>query len=169
MSVAQKAGAVRLRPPQNAVHRRAITMWTTRSAVGYGLAALVFLVLAAFVDGAGTVFAVLAFLTALAGACYAIVVPRWRYGVHRWEVTGDAVYTSSGWLWHQYRVAPMSRIQTVDTVRGPFYQLFKLSAVTVTTASAMGPLRIDGLDEEFARDLVERLNRVTQATPGDAT
>ncbi|MFG1704106.1 PH domain-containing protein [Nonomuraea sp. M3C6] len=167
--VTQKAGAVRLRPPQNAVHRRAITMWTTRSAAAYGLVALVFLGLAAFVDGAGTLFAVLAFLTALAGACYAVVVPRWRYRVHRWEVTGDAVYTSSGWLWHQYRVAPMSRIQTVDTVRGPFYQLFKLSAVTVTTASAMGPLRIDGLDEEFARDLVDRLNRVTQATPGDAT
>ncbi|WP_421917255.1 PH domain-containing protein [Nonomuraea polychroma] len=167
--VAQQAGAVRLRPPQNAVHPRAITMWTTRSAVAYGLVAVVFLGLAAFADGAGTLFVVLAFLTALAGACYAIVVPRWRYRVHRWEVTDDAVYTSSGWLWHQYRVAPMSRIQTVDTMRGPFYQLFKLSAVTVTTASAMGPLRIDGLDEEFARDLVDRLNRVTQATPGDAT
>ncbi|MEV4107414.1 PH domain-containing protein [Nonomuraea sp. NPDC049695] len=169
MTVAQKAGAVRLRPPQNTVHRRAITMWTTRSAVSYGLVALVFLGLSAFVDGASTVFAVLAFLTALAGACYAVVVPRWRYRVHRWEVTGDAVYTSSGWLWQQFRVAPMSRIQTVDTLRGPFYQIFKLSAVTVTTASAMGPLTIDGLDEEFARDLVDRLNRVTQATPGDAT
>jgi len=144
-------------------------MWTVRAAVAYGLVALVFLVLAMLVDGAGTVFAGLAFLTAFAGACYAVVVPRWRYQVHRWEVTGDAVYTSSGWLWQQYRVAPMSRIQTVDTARGPFYQLFKLSAVTVTTASAMGPLRIDGLAEEFARDLVDQLNGATQATPGDAT
>ncbi|WP_420538113.1 PH domain-containing protein [Nonomuraea pusilla] len=167
--VAQKAGGLRLRPPRNAVHPRAVRMWTVRAAVGYGLVALALAGLAAFVEGAGTLFAVLAFLTALAGACYAVVVPRWRYAVHRWEVTEDAVYTSSGWLWQQHRVAPMSRIQTVDTARGPFYQLFKLSAVTVTTASAMGPLRIDGLDEEFARELVDRLNRVTQATPGDAT
>jgi membrane protein YdbS with pleckstrin-like domain len=40
----------------------------------------------------------------------------------------------------------MSRIQTVDTVRGPLQQLLGLSTVTVTTASAAGPLQVKGID-----------------------
>ncbi|MER6947263.1 PH domain-containing protein [Nonomuraea sp. NPDC000554] len=169
MTVAQRAGGLRLRPPRNLVDRRAITMWATRSAIGFAVAALALGVLAVLVEGAAVLFAALAALTVVAGAAYAVVVPRWRYRVHRWEVTDDAVYTRSGWLWEQWRLAPMSRIQTVDTMRGPLYQLFKLSAVTVTTASAVGPIRIDGLDDEFARELVDRLNHATQAAPGDAT
>ena len=60
-------------------------------------------------------------------------------------------------------------IQTVDTDRGPLEQLFRLSSVTVTTASAAGPIKIVGLDHELAADLVQRLTRTTQATAGDAT
>jgi uncharacterized protein len=93
----------------------------------------------------------------------------WRYRVHRWETTDDAVYTRTGWLWQEWRVAPMSRIQTVDTERGPLEQLFGLSSITVTTASAAGPLKIVGLDHELAAELVRRLTAATQANPGDAT
>jgi membrane protein YdbS with pleckstrin-like domain len=100
---------------------------------------------------------------------YTIVMPLWRYRVHRWEVTDDAVYTRTGWLWQEWRIAPMSRIQTVDTARGPLEQAFRLSSVTVTTASAAGPIKIKGLDHELAADLVERLTEVTQANKGDAT
>src|SRR5690606_40528718 len=50
---------------------------------------------------------------------YLLVMPIWRYRVHRWEVAEHAVYTLSGWLWQERRIAPMSRIQTVDTTRGP--------------------------------------------------
>jgi len=71
---------------------------------------------------------------------------RWRFRIHRWEATEDAVYTSAGWLSQEWRVAPMSRIQTVDTVRGPLQQLLGLSTVTVTTASAAGPLQVKGID-----------------------
>lgn len=63
----------------------------------------------------------------------------------------------------------MSRIQTVDTVRGPLEQLFGLATLTVTTASAKGALKIEGLGHETAADLAERLTRITQDTPGDAT
>ncbi|WP_107251355.1 PH domain-containing protein [Streptomyces vinaceus] len=62
-----------------------------------------------------------------------------------------------------------SRIQTVDTVRGPIQQMFALSTLVVTTASAAGAVRIDGLAQDKARDLAEELTRITQATPGDAT
>jgi membrane protein YdbS with pleckstrin-like domain len=39
----------------------------------------------------------------------------------------------------------------------------------VTTASAAGPVEIEGLDHEVARQLVVKLTNTTQATPGDAT
>jgi membrane protein YdbS with pleckstrin-like domain len=100
---------------------------------------------------------------------YLLVMPRWRFRVHRWETTADAVYTSQGWINQEWRVAPMSRIQTVDTERGPLQQLFGLATVTVTTASAAGALRLAGLDRAVADDLVARLTETTQATPGDAT
>ena len=81
----------------------------------------------------------------------------------------EAVYTQSGWFNTERRIAPVSRIQTVDSHIGPFERLFRLANVTVTTASAAGPLRIHGLDRTDAQALVDELVRTTQATTGDAT
>ena len=85
--------------------------------------------------------------SALALAAYVVVVPQWRYLVHRWEVTDTAVYTQTGWWARERRIAPMSRIQTVDHVEGAIARLFGLATVTVTTASAAGALEIAGLDQ----------------------
>jgi uncharacterized protein len=112
--------------------------------------------------------AVLSATVALA-AIHLIVMPQWRYRVHRWESTPEAVYAQSGWFTIERRIAPVSRIQTVDSHIGPFERLFRLANVTVTTASAAGPVRIHGLDRNTARTLVDDLIRTTQATPGDAT
>ncbi|GAA3836341.1 PH domain-containing protein [Sphaerisporangium flaviroseum] len=111
---------------------------------------------------------VLAITVALA-VTHVTVMPWWRYRVHRWETTADAVYTQSGWLQQEWRIAPISRIQTVDSERGPLEQLFGLVNVTVTTASAAGPLRVHGLDRKTAQRLVDELTANTQATTGDAT
>ena len=102
-------------------------------------------------------------------ASYVVVVPRWRYLVHRWEATATAVYTQTGWWARERRIAPMSRIQTIDYAEGPVARLFRLASVTVTTASAAGALRIDGLDRQVARRLVEDLTRQADAVEGDAT
>lgn len=107
-------------------------------------------------------------VAALGLACTAFF-PAWWFRVHRWEVTDEAVYVRTGALWQEWRIAPMSRIQTVDTSRGPLEQLFRLATVTVTTASSKGAIRIEGLDHGLAADLAERLTLITQATPGDAT
>ena len=40
------------------------------------------------------------------------------------------MYTQSGWLSQERRIAPISRVQTVDTERGPLEQLFGLANVT---------------------------------------
>jgi membrane protein YdbS with pleckstrin-like domain len=108
-------------------------------------------------------------LTVLFAATHLIVMPRWRYRVHRWEVSATAVYTQSGWISQERRIAPISRVQTVDTERGPLEQIFRLANVTVTTASAAGPLRIHGLDLSTAEGLVAELTEVTGHSEGDAT
>ncbi|MFL6004409.1 MAG: PH domain-containing protein [Nocardioides sp.] len=108
-------------------------------------------------------------LVGLALATYVAVVPLWRYAVHRWEVTETAVYTQVGWWTRERRIAPMSRIQTVDYSEGAIERLFGLASVTVTTASAAGALEISGLDRELAQRLAEELTVQADAVPGDAT
>jgi membrane protein YdbS with pleckstrin-like domain len=75
----------------------------------------------------------------------------------------------SGVLVREWRIAPLSRVQTVDSERGPLQQYLKLATVTVTTASASGALKIKGLGQDEAAELVDRLTAITEATPGDAT
>jgi membrane protein YdbS with pleckstrin-like domain len=108
-------------------------------------------------------------LVGLVVAAYVAVVPRWRYAVHRWEVTDTAVYTQTGWWARERRIAPMSRIQTVDHAEGAVSRLFGLSTVTVTTASAAGALEIAGLDRLRALALVDELTIKADTVPGDAT
>lgn len=156
-----------LRAPANLVSPRARWLWTVRALLGWlvvlGIEAAIWLG-----DGSPGL-AVLFFGTAAVAVAHVSVMPQWRYRVHRWEVTGEAVYTQSGWLKQEWRIAPISRIQTVDVERGPLEQLFGLARLTVTTASAAGPLRISGLDREVAVALADELTRTTQAARGDAT
>ncbi|HIW99573.1 MAG TPA: PH domain-containing protein [Candidatus Nesterenkonia stercoripullorum] len=114
----------------------------------------------------------LAWLIAVAGVLLVVGVviePLWRYRVHRWETTPEAVYARSGWLVREWRAAPLSRVQTVDALRGPLEQLLGLSTLRVTTASSYGAIDIGGLDQKTAAGLAEKLTEITQQTPGDAT
>jgi uncharacterized protein len=161
--------ATGLRPPRHRVSTRAIWYWTARAALGWLVlvaAQVVWLLLAR--DAAGWHVTALAVTGALAVA-HLVVMPQWRFRVHRWEATAEAMYTQSGWFNQERRIAPISRIQTVDSERGPLEQLFGLANVTVTTASASGPLRIHGLDRDTAQRLVDDLTASAQATRGDAT
>lgn len=159
-----------MRPPQLLVSRRAILYWTVRALplwlVVTGLQ-VVFLVTTG--PSSRTLRLSLLAATVVVAATHLTVMPQWRFRVHRWETTPDAVYTQAGWFTTERRIAPVSRIQTVDSHIGPFERLFRLANVTVTTASAAGPLKIHGLDRETARTLVDNLIRTTQATAGDAT
>ncbi|MGH3866977.1 MAG: PH domain-containing protein [Pseudonocardiaceae bacterium] len=160
---------LRLRPPRHRVSPRAITWWATQAALQVAAVLIPLAVgLLAWADARPWLIPSTAAVVVV-GVGYLLVMPRWRFRVHRWETTDDAVYTSTGWISQEWRVAPMSRIQTVDTERGPLQQLFGLATVTVTTASAAGALRLAGLDRAVAERLVEQLTETTQATPGDAT
>lgn len=98
-----------------------------------------------------------------------VVEPLWRYRIHRWETTREAVYARSGWLVREWRAAPLSRVQTVDALRGPLEQMLGLSTLRVTTASSYGAIDIVGLDHRTAARLAADLTEITQQTPGDAT
>lgn len=164
----EPATAPRLREPRERVSPRARQMWALTAAVE-GLALVVALAVAGPVTGWLPLPWWPVAVVALAAAAYAVVVPRWRYAVHRWEVTETAVYTQTGWWARERRIAPMSRIQTVDHVEGAVARLFGLSTVTVTTASAAGALEIAGLERARALALVDELTAMADSVPGDAT
>ncbi len=157
-----------LREPRERVDPRARWMWTLAEGlevlVLLGIAAAVVL-LTGWVDLRWWWVA----LAVLAGLAWTVVVPRWRYAVHRWEVTGSAVYTQVGWWARERRIAPMSRIQTVDYTESGLSRLFGLATVTVTTASAAGALSVAGLDRALAQRLAEDLTARADAAGGDAT
>ena len=160
---------VELREPAHLVSRRARAYWTVRALpVWIGVGVVEAVVLA----GSGAARAVVlpvAIVTAVVALGHLIVMPQWRFRVHRWEITDTAAYTQSGWFTQERRIAPLARVQTVDTRRGPLEQLFGLTDVTVTTASAKGPIRIHALDGAVAEHVVQWLTERAQATSGDGT
>lgn len=158
-----------LRPPRHRIERRTVLWWVLRALLTYGLL-VVGLAVAAVVWDAGRVW--LLPLLVLAGAvlvAHALVAPAWRFAVHRWETTDEAVYALTGWYVREWRVAPLSRVQTVDAVRGPLEQLLGLATLRVTTASSSGAITIVGLDHRLAAETADRLTAVTERIPGDAT
>ncbi len=158
-----------LRTPANRVSRRAIAYWTLRALyIWVVVGALEFVIF--FVGGSPLPGRwVIVGVTAVVAVAHMLVMPRWRYAVHRWETTPSAAYTQTGWFTQERRIAPISRIQTVDSHRGPIEQILKLANVTVTTASAAGPIKIHGLDRDTADRLVDELTTQAQASTGDAT
>jgi membrane protein YdbS with pleckstrin-like domain len=160
--------ATRLREPSQRVSPRARLMWLLAAALQGAVLLVVLVVVGPVRDWVPLPWWALA-LVAVAVGAYVAVVPQWRYVVHRWETTDTAVYTQTGWWARERRIAPMSRIQTVDYVEGAIARLFGLASVTVTTASAAGALEIAGLDQGRARRLVDELTLKADAVDGDAT
>ena len=65
-------------------------------------------------------------LLAVAAVAGVVLMPRIRFRVHRWEVTDTAVHTREGWIGRQTRIAPISRVQTVDSRQGALQRMFGL-------------------------------------------
>src|SRR4051812_13772418 len=160
--------AVSLREPAGRVSPRAPLVWAAGALarglfLGAGLfAASVVAELFTMAPWAWVVYAAVV-------VGYTAVMPAYRYRVHRWETTERAVYTQTGWLSRERRIAPMSRVQTVDLEQGVAARALGLATVTVTTASAAGALRIEGLDAAVAERLVADLTHRADVETGDAT
>jgi membrane protein YdbS with pleckstrin-like domain len=159
-----------LRPPAHQVSPKAVLWWRLRALPLLAVLVVPQVVVMILVDSGATGWLIAtAIATVVLVAAYAVFVPPLLFRIHRWEVTEEAVYTLSGWLVREWRIAPISRVQTVDTAHGPLQQLLGLATVTVTTASARGPVNIAGLAADDATALARTLTETTQATPGDAT
>ena len=160
--------AVALREPTQLVCPRAKQQWRLS------------ILVSAIVPAAGTVvawlwpdtdrwIALLGLALTLVVLLAAAVTPEVRYRIHRWEVTADAVHTRRGLLRVEDRIAPLSRVQTVDSVQSFTQRLFRVRSLTVTTASAAGPITIEGLDADLAQRLVAELAAITAREQDDAT
>jgi uncharacterized protein len=161
-----------VRDPAWALSRSAIGLWVTEGVLGalfYGALVAAFVL---FVPVGGPV-PVLRWVLPALWAVYAVVAigirPRFRYRVHHWEVTDDAVYTLTGWLTRTWTLVPISRIQTVDVTRGVLQQLFGLATVAVLTASSQGTVRVLHLEADVARRVADDLARRAELVRDEAT
>lgn len=158
-----------LRAPSHQVSPRAIPYWTVSALVGDAVLVIGAAIAYVLVPDVPGWVGLIVLLLALLAAVHVLVMPRIRYQVHRWEVSDAAVHTRAGWIGRQSRIAPISRVQTVDSRQGALMRLFGLASITVTTASAAGPITIDCLDADVAREVVARLTAITSGAEGDAT
>lgn len=158
-----------LREPAHQVSPRAVPFWTVSALVGDSVLVLGALLAWLLVPGAPLWVGLVVVLVAALAVAHVVLMPRIRFRVHRWEVTDSAVHTRAGWIGRETRIAPISRVQTVDSRQGALMRLFGLASITVTTASAAGPITVDCLDAATARQVVARLTAITAATEGDAT
>ena len=162
----------RLREPAHRVSSRAVRYWAVNSLLGGVATWVVLFVIAWFLPEGRWWSTALVWLFVLAMAVNVVEVvlePVIRYRRTRWEVTGERVFVQTGWLSRDQRIAPLSRVQTVDTHRGAVMRLYGLANITVTTASAAGPITIPCLDSDLADRVTADLARITGQTSGDAT
>lgn len=171
---AEKTAPSGPREPQWRVASSAIGLWTVQEIIG----ALLFLIPAVaaslFVPDAAPRWLVVA-TDILPWALVAFflveifVLPRYKYAIHRWEVTADGIFTLTGWLSRTWILVPISRIQTVDVTRGPLQRMFGLATVSVRTASAHGSVEIQQLESYTAAQVADDLSKRANLYDDDAT
>lgn len=153
---------VALTTPSERPGERARALWRTNAVLLWLLIGGLLAAFAYYVHWA-LPLQVLAGALAVVAALDILVAPHVRYRVHRYQVGEQTVISRSGWWFVQHRIAPISRIQTVDVHQGLTARYFGLSTVVVSTASSAGALRIVALEtnaaEELAADLLHRTGR----------
>jgi membrane protein YdbS with pleckstrin-like domain len=164
---------VTLVDPANPPSRKAPMVWALAAAIPWAVLSVAQVAWLVFDASRGWWHALAAVATVFGIVTFVVVAPLWRYRVHRWDVSLDvptpAVFTRTGWLVQERRIAPISRVQTVDTHRGPLDRIFGLANVTVTTASSAGAVRIVALDVDVADRIVAQLTDVAAIGDRDAT
>ena len=166
--------AVPVREPAWSLPRSAISLWITESIIGclwLGAALAAFLLFVPAELGGPVPFLRTALPVLLAVyAVVAIGVRPWvKHRVYRWEITGEAAFTRSGWLTQTWTLVPISRIQTVDVTRGVLQQMFGLASVAVLTASSQGTVRVPHLEADVAQRVADDLTRRTAHVRDQAT
>ena len=119
--------------PSRRLAREALWVWRGEQVLGWGIAIVVAMAVAAQLDGA---LALLVRVLPVAGlvVCTALV-PSLRWRRWRWEVRPDAIDIRHGTFTIRRTLVPMLRVQHVDTRRNPVEQSLDLATVVVHTAA----------------------------------
>lgn len=164
---AARAGAVADAPP--VVRRpdpRLARLWRTEALLWTGVASVGFLALARLLDW-GIRAWIAAAVLALAGAACATVLPPARARAWSFEVGENEVRIRRGVLWRTESVVLHSRIQHVDTRRGPLERAFGLASLVLFTAGSVGAsIPIPGLLPAEAESLRDRLAALSDLGDG---
>ncbi|MGY1619176.1 PH domain-containing protein [Geodermatophilus sp. SYSU D00691] len=162
-----------VRMPAWQLSRSAIWLWITEGIIASLFNAVLVAAFLVFVPAEGGPLPLLRWLVPALAVAYAVTAigirPFVRYRVHRWEVTGEAVYTLTGWLTRTWTLVPIARIQTVDVTRGVLQQLFGLASIAVLTASSQGTVRVPNLELDVANRVAEDLARRAEQVRDEAT
>lgn len=150
--------AVALVSPTERPGDRARSLWRTNAILLWTVVAAVLAAFAYYVDWSPPV-QVLAIVLGVFAVLDVTIAPEIRFRVHRYQVGELSVINRSGWLITQHRIAPLSRVQTVDVQRGPTAHLFGLATLAISTASSAGAIRIVALEADVAARLAEDLVR----------
>ena len=170
MTAASSAPA---RLPAWTLPRSAIWLWATQGLLGtlFWTAVLTAALLVLPTDDAP--LSALPWAGPLVLGLYAVVSiavqPVIRHRVHRWEVTGEAVYALTGWLTRTWTLVPIARIQTVDVTRGVLQQVYGLATIAVLTASSQGTVRVRHLPADVAERVAADLARRAEQVRDEAT
>ncbi|MCD0451957.1 PH domain-containing protein [Actinocorallia sp. API 0066] len=160
-----------LRPPAHRVSGRAVIKWAADLLVGGAVLTGVSYGFARWTVGARWDFQPvwLPWAVGALSVLAVLVIPLWRYRVHRWEVSADVVYTTVGWLNREWLLVPVSRIQTVDAEQSWLERLLDLATLKISTASHEGSSELTGLPVGIATGLAAQLAHRAHDLRDDAT
>jgi membrane protein YdbS with pleckstrin-like domain len=149
----------RLLPPREHLDPRARTMWYVAEVIQTAIWLVIVGVTAAAVIRFTSIDSRWVILAAAVIFVFSIVEgaisPALRYRYWRYEIRDDEVDLQHGVLMKTRQLVPMSRIQHVDTRRGPLQQRFGLSSVVFFTAA--GSMEIPALSQVHAADVRNRI------------
>jgi uncharacterized protein len=148
-----------LREPREQLDPRARTIWFLNELIGTavlggGVFAIAMLVRYIFDLHWGWAAASPGVVVALL-LVWAYVAPRLRYRTWRFEIRDDEVDLLHGIVVRVRQIVPMSRIQHVDTTRGPLQRRYGLASVVFYTAA--GSMTIPALSLERAAEVRDRI------------
>jgi uncharacterized protein len=155
--------------PAHPPSRKAPILWAVAALLAWAVPVIAQVIWVSLAPRPTWAHVLVAVVTAVLIVLHLGIVPIWRYRVHRWEISPEAVFTRTGWLVQERRIAPISRVQTIDTHRGPLDRMFGLANVTVTTASSAGAVHIVALDADVADRVVTQLTDIAALGAEDAT
>ena len=139
--------------PTRTLSREARWVWRGEQLLGWGVAVVVCLVIAAHLDGAPAL--ALRIVPVICLLAFVVVVPSLRWRNWRWEVRPEAIDIRHGTFTIRRTLVPMLRVQHVDTTRGVVEQSLDLATVVVHTAA--GSHRIPLLSVKDAAEVRDRI------------